>query len=263
MEYGGRVIRIAAVGDLHYGTRPNPGFQESYAALIQEADVLLFAGDLTRTGRLEEIASFLEDIRYCRLPIFAVLGNHEYQSGQERRIADQMEDHGVRVLEGHSVEIQVRGFCLGIAGIKGFGGGFLGACGCEFGEPEMKLFASHARKQGKRLAESLEGLKGDFKVVLTHFSPIEGTLQGEKRELFPFLGSYHLAEPLDFFGVDLAIHGHAHRGQEQGVTSGGVPVRNVAYPVIRAPYRVYSLEPKARPMIKKNSWARTPESITS
>ncbi|NDD93016.1 metallophosphoesterase, partial [bacterium] len=187
----------------------------------------------------------------------------EYQSGQERKIADMMEEHGVRVLEGTSGQVQVGAFSVGVVGIKGFGGGFLGACGCEFGEPEMRLFASHSRKQGQKLSEALENLNGDFRIVLTHFSPIEQTLQGEKREIFPFLGSYHLAEPLDFFQVDLAIHGHAHRGQEQGVTAGGVPVRNVAYPVIRAPYRVYSLEPKARTMIKKNPWARTPESTTS
>ena len=260
------MIRVAAVGDLHYGSRSKPLFQEAYAALIQEADLLLVAGDLTRTGRIEEIESFLEDIRYCRLPIVAVLGNHEYQSGHDRKIVDHLQSAGVEVLEGRGVRLELRGVKLGVAGIKGFGGGFAGACGSEFGEPEMKAFAAHSRAQGRRLHEALEGLERldcDSVIALTHFSPVEGTLFGERREIFPFLGSDHLAEPLDTFRVDLAIHGHAHRGREQGFTSGGVPVRNVAYPVIRVPYRVYSLEPRTRPVVNEKAWATLPKSITS
>jgi len=139
--------------------------------------------------------------------------------------------------------------------MKGFGGGFMGACVSEFGEPEMKDFGRHSRLQGEQLMRALETVDAEYLVALLHFSPIEETLVGERREIFPFLGSYHLAEPLDHFRVDLAFHGHAHRGVEHGRTSGGVPVRNVAYPVIRSPYRVYSLEQKGRPMVKEKAWA--------
>lgn len=257
------MIRVAAVGDVHYGVHPLPHFREAFARMSREADVFLIAGDLTRTGKLEEVSAFLEDLADCPLPKIAVLGNHEYQSGLERRIVELLEEFGIQVLEGGGVEMEIRGMKLGIAGIKGFGGGFIGACGTEFGEPEMKLFARHSREQGRLLYEALEELDSTFRIALTHFSPIEQTLIGEKREIFPFLGSYHLAEPIDAFLVDLAIHGHAHRGMEQGLTAGGVPVRNVAYPVIRAPYRVYSLEPRATPVIKGRAWATTPKSISS
>ncbi len=257
------MIRVAAVGDVHYGIHRLPHFREAFARLSGEADVFLIAGDLTRTGKVEEIAAFIDDLSECRIPKVAVLGNHEYQSGLERRIVEALENSGVHVLEGGGVEMDIRGMKLGIAGIKGFGGGFIGACGADFGEPEMKLFARHSREQGRLLHDALEQLDSTHRIALTHFSPIEATLVGEKREIFPFLGSYHLAEPIDAFGVDLAIHGHAHRGMEQGMTAGGVPVRNVAYPVIRVPYRVYSLEPKGTPMVKGKAWETTPKSMSS
>jgi Icc-related predicted phosphoesterase len=257
------MIRVAAVGDVHYGVHPLPHFREAFSRVAGEADVFLIAGDLTRTGKIEEISAFVEDLSECRIPKVAVLGNHEYQSGLERRIVEVLEEAGVQVLEGGGVEMDVRGVKLGIAGLKGFGGGFIGACGAEFGEPEMKLFARHSREQGLLLHEALEQLDATYRIALTHFSPIEQTLTGEKREIFPFLGSYHLAEPIDAFGVDLAIHGHAHRGMEQGMTAGGVPVRNVAYPVIRVPYRVYSLEPRATPVVKGKAWETTPRSMSS
>lgn len=261
------MIRVASVGDIHYGPQRSKSFARAFSKLKDEADLLLLAGDLTRTGRIEESTALVEDLRLCRVPVVAVLGNHEYQSGLELKIVEQLVGAGVHVLEGGSIVLEVSGVRVGVAGIKGFGGGFAGACGSEFGEPEMKLFARHSREQGRLLHAALEEitqLDADFQVVLTHFSPIEQTLAGEKREIYPFLGSFHLAEPIDAFSVDLAIHGHAHRGVEQGITAGGVPVRNVAYPVIRSPYRVYSLEPRARPVFKKEEWAAAiPKNTTS
>jgi Icc-related predicted phosphoesterase len=132
-----------------------------------------------------------------------------------------------------------------VAGIKGFGGGFFGACVTEFGEPETRNFAHHARLQAEILSANLSKLDTDFRFALTHFSPVDGTLLGEKREIYPFLGSYLLAEAIDSNPVDAAFHGHAHHGVERGMTPGGVPVRNVALNVIRHAYNIYSFEPRA------------------
>jgi Icc-related predicted phosphoesterase len=132
-----------------------------------------------------------------------------------------------------------------VAGGKGFGGGFAGKCGHAFGEREMKAFIHHTEEVAERLRTALLGLTADVRIALTHYSPSADTLRGEPPEIFPFLGSYLLAEAIDDSGADLAVHGHAHYGTESGTTSGGVRVRNVAQPVIQAAYRVYTLEPAA------------------
>jgi Icc-related predicted phosphoesterase len=147
------------------------------------------------------------------------------------------------VLEGEHVVLDVNGADVGIAGGKGFGGGFTGSSGSEFGEPQMKDFIGHSRF----LAENLERALGrvaeaDLVISLTHYSPVRETLSGESPEIFPFLGTYLLAEAIDRARTDLAVHGHAHHGSEKGVTPGGVNVRNVAMPVLRRPYAVYGFE---------------------
>jgi Icc-related predicted phosphoesterase len=148
----------------------------------------------------------------------------------------------VKVLEGTSTIVDSPGGRLGVAGLKGFGGGFAGACASDFGEPEMKAFNRHTRDGAQRLEGALEDLDGvDVRIALLHYSPVRETLQGEPLEIFPFLGSYHLAEAIDRAGADLALHGHAHRGVERGVTPGGVRVRNVAQHVIGRAYNVYAL----------------------
>jgi Icc-related predicted phosphoesterase len=126
--------------------------------------------------------------------------------------------------------------------MKGFGGGFFGACVTEFGEPETKAFAHFARLQSEILSQELSKLDTDYRFVVLHFSPIEATLLGEKREIYPFLGSYLLAEAIDCHGADAVFHGHAHMGSERGFTPGGIPVRNVAQPVIRHAYNIYHFE---------------------
>jgi Icc-related predicted phosphoesterase len=126
-----------------------------------------------------------------------------------------------------------------VAGVKGFGGGFAGACGTEFGEPEMKAFIHHSKMLAGRLRSELDHLQGDVRIALTHYSPIKDTLMGERLEIYPFLGSYLLSEAIDEASCDFAVHGHAHRGTEHGVTGAGVPVRNVARTVIRAAYKIY------------------------
>ena len=157
------------------------------------------------------------------------------------------DDWKYTVLEGESTTFKINGTTLGVAGAKGFGGGFAGACGSAFGEREMKAFVHHTERIAARLYDKLNSLQADYRVALLHYSPVKETLAGERLEIYPFLGSYLLAEAIDHAGADLAIHGHAHLGHEKGVTARGIPVRNVALPVLRRAYAVYNLEkPSAR-----------------
>jgi Icc-related predicted phosphoesterase len=238
------MIRIAAVGDLHYGVDSRNLLRPSFEHLAERADVLLLAGDLTRCGDPAEAKVLAEEIRDLALPRVAVLGNHDYHGDQEDRVRGILEDAGVRVLEGESVVLEIDHATLGIAGSKGFGGGFTGACGSDFGEPEMKAFVGHTKKLADRLENALRRLQADLKVALLHYAPVEQTLVGERLEIYPFLGSYLLAEAVDRAGADLVFHGHAHHGVERGMTPGGISVRNVAQPVIRHAYNIYSLETK-------------------
>ncbi|HEX8100845.1 MAG TPA: metallophosphoesterase [Actinomycetota bacterium] len=236
------MIRVAAAGDLHFGADSAGKLRAQLERLPDVADVFLLAGDLTRYGDPEEAAVLANELRDVGVPTLAVLGNHDYHLDQEKGVRDVLEQAGVRVLEGEGNVIQIDGARVGVAGTKGFGGGFAGACGTEFGEPEMKAFMSHTREISERLEEALQGLDADVRLALLHYSPVKGTLQGERLEIFPFLGSYLLAEAVDRVGADLVFHGHAHHGTEKGITPGGIHVRNVAQPVIKHAYNVYALE---------------------
>jgi Icc-related predicted phosphoesterase len=232
------VIRLAAVGDVHYGTDSAGRLRGHVQQLQERADLLLLAGDVTRRGTPEEAEVLASELDGLGLPVVAVLGNHDYHSDQQDVVAATLEGVGVRVLEGDAVVLEVAGGRVGVAGTKGFGGGFLGACGSDFGEPEMKAFVRHSKMLAGRLEQALAGLDADVRIALLHYSPIEATLSGERPEIYPFLGSYLLAQAVDQGGADLALHGHAHRGARVGRTPGGVPVHNVAEPVIRRPYEL-------------------------
>jgi Icc-related predicted phosphoesterase len=239
------VIRVAAVGDIHFGPDSAGTLRPHLEDIAAHADVYLLAGDLTRLGDPAEAAVLAEELRDVPVPVVAVLGNHDYHSDREKEVADVLADAGVRVLEGSSTVVEVAGTQVGIAGVKGFGSGFAGACGSDFGEPIMKAFVRHTQEAADRLREALEdlGRRGvERRVALMHYAPAEGTLQGERLEIYPFLGSYLLGEAVDRAGADVAIHGHAHGGTEKGFTPGGIQVRNVAQPVINRAYNVYCLD---------------------
>jgi Icc-related predicted phosphoesterase len=235
------VIRIAAVGDVHMADDARGTLHEAFAQLPDAADALLLAGDLTRTGTEAELQVLLDELGDTPVPRYAVLGNHDFESDRAEALVKLLEGAGVRVLEGDAAVLKVDGQTLGVAGTKGFGGGFAGACGSDFGEPEMKAFVRHTRDLADALRSALARLDTDVRVALTHFAPVKDTLGAERLEIYPFLGSYLLGEAIDGAGADLAVHGHAHNGAEKGVTPGGVPVRNVALPVIKSAYAVYCL----------------------
>lgn len=235
------MTRIAAVGDVHMDVDVLGRFRPALESIHEHADLLLLAGDLTRHGTAAEARCVAEEFGGLPVPVIAILGNHDYNSDQEDVVIAVLERGGIRVLEGDSTVVDCENGPVGIAGVKGFGGGFAGRCASAFGEPEMKAFVRHTEASAERLIMALKDLDTQFKVALTHYAPVPETLAGEPLEIYPFLGSYLLAEAIDRGGANLAIHGHAHHGSPRGLTPGGVRVRNVAHPVIRQAYSVFSL----------------------
>jgi Icc-related predicted phosphoesterase len=235
------MIRLAAVGDLHFGDDSAGTWAPHLVHLADAADALLLAGDLTRFGRGDEAAVLAAELLDVHIPVVAVLGNHDYHSDESKAIVDLLDGAGVTVLEGDATVLEVGGASVGVAGTKGFGGGFAGANATAFGEPEMKAFVDHSVSLADELAAALDGLDTDWRVALLHYAPVKDTVRGERPEIFPFLGSYLFAEAVDAVGADLVVHGHAHHGCEKGVTPGGIHVRNVAQPVLRRSYAVYCL----------------------
>jgi Icc-related predicted phosphoesterase len=236
-------IRIAATADVHFGRDSASTLRPHLEHLAERADLLVIAGDLTRCGGREEAQILAEELRGLPIPVFAVLGNHDYELGEPHVVSDLMRDAGVHMLDSENATVEVDGVRVGVTGVKGFGGGFAGACGSDFGEPEMKAFVQHTKQIAHGLGDLLDNLDTDVRIALLHYAPVEETLRGERLEIYPFLGSYLLAEAIDRAGADLVIHGHAHNGAEKGMTPGGIPVRNVAQPVIRQAYAVYAVEP--------------------
>jgi Icc-related predicted phosphoesterase len=256
------VIRVAAVGDVHVGEDSVGTVRPAFVGVADRADVLLLAGDLTRHGTLAEATVVAGELADLGLPVVAVLGNHDYHADQAVEIAALLESAGTTVLEGDAVVVEVPGGeRLGVAGAKGFGGGFAGASGSDFGEPLMKAFVRHTRQVATTLLDALrrvaDDADADATVALTHYSPVPDTLHGERLEIFPFLGSYLLAEAVDAGGARLAVHGHAHAGTENGATAGGVPVRNVAVPVIGRAYAVYAVPGAAAAGSRGNRTVKT------
>ncbi|MBI3805468.1 MAG: metallophosphoesterase [Nitrospirae bacterium] len=242
----GPYVRIAAAGDLHYDELSHGKLRAHFQKLETEADLLLLAGDLTDTGTAEQARVLAEDLKGLHLPIVAVLGNHDYHCNQSEEVGQILEEIGVTILEGNTRVLQCRGLSVGIAGTKGFCGGFEGACGTVFGEREMKDFISHTEMLAERLKELLLSLETDVKIALLHYAPIRETLLGERAEVFPFLGSFLFGKAIDEGKADLAIHGHAHHGRERGMTRGGIPVRNAAIPMLKKANLFYALSPRAK-----------------
>lgn len=238
-----KTLRIAAVGDLHCTKASAGAIGPLLASVNDRADVLALCGDLTDYGLLEEAQVLAKELGAVRIPMVAVLGNHDFESGTPEVVVDTLTAAGVRVLSGESVEIGGVGF----TGAKGFAGGFESATLGHWGEPAIKRFVQEAIDESLKLESGLARLRTRQKVVLLHYAPVRGTLVGEPPEIFAFLGCGRLEEPLLRYRADLIFHGHAHRGSLEARTSNGSPVYNVAMPLLRrtfpeAPaYRVFEL----------------------
>lgn len=221
--------RLAAVGDLHVRKDSGGQLRPVFAAVEGRADVLLLCGDLTDYGTVEEAHVLVKELSVVKVPICAVLGNHDYESGHADEVANVLKEHGVRVLEGESVEVDG----LGFAGVKGFAGGFGRGTLGPWGEPAIKRFVDEALEQALQLERALMRLRTPRRVALLHYAPVRDTVRGEPEEIFPFLGCSRLEEPLERYPVSAVFHGHAHRGSPEGRTRAGTPVYNVALPLLR------------------------------
>lgn len=235
-------MRIAATADIHFSPQSYDRIREPLSRVRDEADVLVIAGDLTNYGKPEEMHSLLNALVRLRIPIVAVLGNHDYESCQEQELMRLMTAEGIKVLDGSSYERDGVGF----AGAKGFIGGFGRGVLTAFGEKEIKAFVQASIDETMKLERALSMLRTPKIVIVTHYAPIAETVNGEPMEIWPYLGSSRLSEVIDRHGAVLALHGHAHHGKLDGKTTAGVPVHNVALSLLLAhnggkPYRVFEV----------------------
>jgi Icc-related predicted phosphoesterase len=241
-------VRIAAVADLHFG-RAGPPLRTLFAEAIERSDVLALCGDLTDNGEPEEARALARALSGASIPTVAVLGNHDFQSGKQGEVSRLLCDAGVHVLDGGSYEV----YGVGFAGVKGFAGGFGRRALGPWGEDLIKLFVQEALNEALKLETALARLQTEHRVVLLHYSPIEATVEGEPREIFPYLGSSRLEEPLTRYPVDAVFHGHAHHGTAEGHTRTGVPVYNVSLSLLQRldpdvpPFRILELPASGAP----------------
>src|SRR2546425_2843858 len=232
-------LRVAAVGDLHVHQNSNETLQGLFDKISQTADVLCLCGDLTHLGLPKEAERLANDLRSCRVPVVAVLGNHDYQSGHVEEVKKILCAAKVVILE-ESETFELKG--VGFAGAKGFCGGFDKHMLTPFGEDGIKQFVTEAVNESLRLEVALNSLRTEKTVVVLHYAPIAATVVGEPPEIFPFLGSSRLAETIDHFDVNAVFHGHAHHGTCQGKTTKGTPVYNCCMQLMQ---RVNSEQPYA------------------
>jgi uncharacterized protein len=230
-------VRIAAIGDIHVHETSSAPYRDLFTEISDSCDVLVLAGDLTDFGKTSEAEILAEDLRHCKVPVVAVLGNHDHECGQPEEVRRILRQSGVCFL-GENAHIH-KG--VGFAGVKGFGGGFgrymLGA----FGEEATKAFVKESQDECMRLEIALRSLRTDRKLVVLHYAPVEATVVGEPEQIYPFLGSARLAEVIDRFDVSAVVHGHAHRGAHRGETPKGVPVFNVAAGITKESGRPYAV----------------------
>jgi Icc-related predicted phosphoesterase len=248
-------IWLAAVGDIHY-TRDSQGKLRSLWAEVEErADVLLLCGDIVDYGLPEEALAFTRELTSAvKIPILGVLGNHEYEAGHEDEVRRIFVEAGISMLDGDAHEV-----CgIGFAGVKGFAGGFGRHALQPWGEANLKRFVHEAVDEALKLESALAKLRSPRRIAVLHYSPIRATVEGEPVEIFPFLGSSRLEEPLDRYAVTAVFHGHAHGGHPEGRTRGGIPVYNVAMPVLK---RGFPDQPPVRFIEISNATATHPPDL--
>jgi Icc-related predicted phosphoesterase len=234
------VVRVAAVGDVHCTKTSQGALQPLFQQINDSADILLLCGDLTDYGLPDEAQILAKELTSSlKMPVLAVLGNHDFESGQVEEVQRILGDAGVTVLDGDGCEI----LGIGFAGVKGFVGGFGQRALEPWGEDSVKRCVHEVITEALKLEKALARLQTAQRIALLHYAPIRATVEGESLEIFPFLGSSRLEEPLNRYPVTAIFHGHAHHGSPEGRTQGDVPVYNVALPLLR---RVFPNQPPFR-----------------
>jgi Icc-related predicted phosphoesterase len=235
-------LRVAATGDIHCRDSNREAVVSSFAALGDDIDLVVVAGDLTSHGRLDEAEILCEAAAATAAPVYAVLGNHDWHAGEAEAILERLAEGGVQMLDRAAAVCRVGEVEVGIVGVKGFVGGFAPHHLPDFGEPSLREVYAEATVEVQALDEGLrEVATCPVRVVLLHYAPIEATLEGEPREIWVFLGSDRLAAPILEHGPDLVLHGHAHAGSPDG-TIGETPVHNVSQPVLGTDFRIFELD---------------------
>jgi len=235
-------LRIAATGDIHCRDSNREAVVASFAALGDDIDLVLVAGDLTSHGRVDEAEVLCEAAAATDAPVYAVLGNHDWHADEAEAILVRLGEGGVQMLDRSAAVCEAGGVEVGIVGVKGFVGGFAPRHLPDFGEPSLRAVYAEATAEVQALEDGLrEVATCPVRIVLLHYSPIEATLEGEPREIFVFMGSDRLAAPILEHGPDLVLHGHAHAGSPDG-TIGETPVHNVSQPVLGTDFRIFELD---------------------
>ncbi len=225
-------VRVAAVGDLHCTKSCGGRFRQLFSQAAEAADILLLCGDLTDYGTPEEAHILAGELSVAKMPVVAVLGNHDYESGQADEVKAILGEAGVQILDGDACEVKG----IGIAGAKGFAGGYGRHDLGPWGEMAIKAFVNEALQEALKLETALAKLRTSKRIALLHYSPIKDTVQGEPPEIYCFLGTSRLEDPLIHYPADVVFHGHAHRGYPEGKTVNGTPVYNVAKPLLQRTY---------------------------
>ncbi|HEX5041464.1 MAG TPA: metallophosphoesterase [Candidatus Polarisedimenticolaceae bacterium] len=224
------VVRVGALADLHYRRSAQGELVSMLAQAAQRCDVLLLPGDLTDRGAVEEAQLLARDLAASvKVPVLAVLGNHDYESDASGEVTRILTEAGILVLDGDAHEV----LGIGFAGVKGFAGGFGKHALGSWGEPVIKQFVKEALDEALKLENALARLRTAQRIALLHYAPIQATVAGEPPEIYTYLGSSRLEEPLSRYPVTAVFHGHAHRGAAEGMTSTGVPVYNVSLPLLQ------------------------------
>ncbi len=261
----GELVRVAALADIHYSKNSAGSMAPLFEQIVEAADVLVLCGDLTDYGLAEEARVLAKDLASVKIPVVGVLGNHDFEAEEQKEIAQVLGDVGMHLLDGDAWTYRNVGF----AGVRGFCGGFgRGALG-PWGERIVKDFVHEAVEEALKLEAALARIEMPNRIALMHYAPIRDTVEGEALEIFPFLGSSRLEDPLMRFQVTAVFHGHAHKGAPEGKTQTGIPVFNVAHAVLksnypdRPPFRVFevhtaaeSTEPSVTPVGDRRHWGR-------
>ncbi|HZT15185.1 MAG TPA: metallophosphoesterase [Gaiellaceae bacterium] len=235
-----RTVKVAAAGDIHAGPGDADRVREAFLRAAEQADMIVLAGDLTQHGQVDEVCVVADACRELELPIVAVLGNHDWHSDRPGDLVRALAGAGVVVLERTHTILPVCGVTVGVAGVKGFVGGFVNQW-ANFGEPLFRQAYAETTADVDGLEAGLRAIEScSVRIALLHYSPVEATLVGEPERLWLVLGADRLAGPIRDHRPDIVLHGHAHHGSFEGEIE-GVPVYNVAVHVLGREFWIFEL----------------------